>query len=119
MSKFLRDFILCMGCYFVAAAYGSIYLLLEYTQTVLLGTKINFGYFFAISGIVTILLVGFSGVIAKRYGAHKVAAFGAVSSALGLFLLTLIPTVGWIYYLASILLVLDGAFIIQRPQCSV
>lgn len=66
MSKFLRDFILCMGCYFMAAAYGSIYLLLEYTQTVLLGTEINFGYFFAISGIVTILFVGFSGIIAKR-----------------------------------------------------
>lgn len=110
MSKFLRDFILCMGCYFMAAAYGSIYLLLEYTQTVLLGTEINFGYFFAISGIITILLVGFSGIIAKRYGAHKVAAFGAVSCALGLFLLTLITTVGWIYYLVSIFIGFGWSF---------
>ncbi len=110
MSKMLRDCILFLGCYFMAAAYGSIYLLLKYTQTELLGNEIEFGYFLSISGVVTIFLVGFSGVLAKKYGAHKVAALGALSCALGFLGLYSISSINWMYYLVAILIGFGWSF---------
>ncbi|WP_027710507.1 MFS transporter [Zooshikella ganghwensis] len=110
MSKMLRDYILYLGCYFMAAAYGLIYLLLKYTQTELLGNEIDFGYFLAISGVVTIFLVGFSGILAKKYGAHKVAALGALSCTLGFLGLYSISSVNWMYFFIAILIGFGWSF---------
>jgi len=97
-SVLLRDWSLFSACYLLATAYGAVYLLLNHTTRNLSGSTLDFGGFFAFSGVATLLTVGISGTLSKRFGAHLVAAFAGLFCAAGLYGLSVIESVGPMYY---------------------
>ncbi|MEK7990920.1 MAG: MFS transporter [Thiotrichaceae bacterium] len=110
MNNNYRDFVLYAACYMTSLSYGGVYVLLDYTQVALSGNPMMFGKFLTISGIVTILLVGYSGRLAKSYQANIVAGIGSILCGVGMFGLSFINEVNYIYYIAAFFIGLGWSF---------
>jgi MFS family permease len=100
--KKFRDWALYLSIYIGAAAYGAIYLLTLFTQK-MGGDESDVGIFLGIAGITTLLFVGSSGSLAKRFGAHVVCASGILLLSLGLAILVVNKEVSPLYYAIGVL----------------
>lgn len=96
--------------YRASLSYGGVYLLIRYTQIELKGSVLEFGYFLTVAGISTLLFVGISGNLAKKYGANIICAAGIFIFGIGFGILHFIDNINLFYYLAASLIGLGWSF---------
>ncbi len=110
MTSIKKEHYLFIACYLAAFAYGSIYLLIEYTQINLSGSVIDFGHFLVFSGVASVLMVGMSGSISKKYGAHVVSSVGVLLCGISLLAMSFLDKMDYVYYLIAIFIGLGWSF---------
>ncbi len=102
MIKKLDEYYLYLACYLAAFSYGSIYLLLKFTQKYLNGTAIDFGNFLLVSGISAVFFLIISASLAKKFGANITSSVGILFCGFGIFGLVFLHEISFYYYLLAV-----------------
>lgn len=96
-SKKMKLIILLLSCFMASSAYGFIYVISLLTFK-LGGNASHVGILLSNAGLATLMLVGFSASLAKRFSPSLICGLGMLLCLIGFYTLQSVHQIGWLYY---------------------